>query len=466
MSTAVQGEHEVFRVIVLSPDGKDILVVPDRNRFGLPSVEIPRWQRMAENLADAVRNDWKEEVVCLFELNDLSGTYGPGVHYQIARHRGGVGVPRMLTKWVAVATLSKDSLTDVTDHSAIQQATLRCGKDGEASPAGPFTTLGWFEELRSWVEEIVEPLGFRLNGSFRQLNASPTFSLIRFETDGPALWFKAVGEPNQREFPITCELSRLFPRYVPIVLGKCPQWNGWLTREAVGKILSEAQENDLWEKAASSLAELQIDSIDHGTQILAAGARDLGVNRLSKMVGPFIETMTQLMDRQTKIPPAPLNRKELLLLGDRLQAALEAMETFGIPETLGHLDLNPGNIVASPDRCVFLDWAEAYIGNPFFTFQYLLEHLRRTAAGDSALEMSLVCSYREPWERVVGSTPIDDGLSLTPLLAVFAYAAGTELWRDEARMQDPATAGYLRSLARRMHSKANTLGERRSVCLR
>ena len=35
-------------------------------------------------------------------------------------------------------------------------------------------------------------------------------------------------------------------------------------------------------KAALALAELQIDSIHHGIQILAAGARDLSVNRLSK----------------------------------------------------------------------------------------------------------------------------------------------------------------------------------------
>ena len=466
MPTAVQGDHEVFRVIVLSADGKDILVVPDRNRVVLPSVEIPRWQRMAENLTEAVKADWGEEIVCLFELSESGGTHGTGIHYQAARHWDNVGVPKMPTKWFPVAALSKDSPIDVADHSAIQQATLRCGTDGETSPVGPFTTLGWFEDLRGWIEEVIEPLGFHLNSNFRQLNASPTFSLIRFETDGPALWFKAVGEPNQREFPITCELSRLFPRHVPIVLGTRRAWNGWLTREAVGKLLSDSQEDALWEKSASSLVELQIDSIDHGTQILAAGARDLGVNDLSKMVSPFIETMSQLMERQTKIPPAPLSHKELLFLGDRLQTALEALEALEIPETLGQLDLNPGNVVASPDRCVLLDRAEAYVGNPFFTFQYLVEHLRRTAAGNSAREVSLVSSYRETWERMVGSTAIDDGLSLTPLLAVFAYAAGTGLWRDEERMQVPATAGYLRSLARRMHREANSLGERRFVCLR
>jgi len=465
MVTAIQGGHEAFRIIVLGPDRKDILVVPDGDRFALPSVEIPRWQRVAENLSEAVKAGWGEEIVCLFELSELTGTHGTGIHYQVARHWGTAGGPKIPTKWVPVAALSKDSLTDVTDHSAIQQSIAQCGADGETSPEGPFTGLGWFDELREWIEEVIEPLGFHLNGRFRQLNASPSFSLIRFDTDGPALWFKAVGEPNQREFPITCELSRLFPRYVPVVLATRPEWNGWLTREAAGKLLSEAQEDTLWEKSTSSLADLQIDSIDHGAHILAAGARDLGVNVLSKMVGPFIETMMQLMERQIKTSPAPLNRKELLLLADRLQTALDALETLGIPETLGHLDLNPGNIVASLDRCLFLDWAEAYIGNPFFTFQYLLEHLRRTAAGDSPLEIGLVSSYRRPWERMVGSTAMDDALGLTPLLAAFAYAAGTELWHDEERIQDPATAGYLRSLARRMHREANSLSEGRSVCL-
>ena len=212
MATAIQGEHETYRVIVLSPDGKDILVVPDGGRFALPSVEIPRWQRVAENLTEAVKSGWGEEIVCLFELSELAGTHGTGIHYQVARHWGTAGVPKIPTKWMPVAALSKDLLTDVTDHSAIQQSIAQRSADGETSPGGPFTCLGWFDELREWVEEVIEPLGFHLNGRFRQLNASPTFSLIRFETNGPALWFKAVGKPNQKEFPITCVLSQIVSR--------------------------------------------------------------------------------------------------------------------------------------------------------------------------------------------------------------------------------------------------------------
>jgi hypothetical protein len=442
---------------VLSPDGKNILLVPEGDRFALPSVEIPRWQRVAENLTQSVKSDWGEEIVCLFELNDFPGTHGPGVHYQIARHWGTVGVSKIPTKWVPVAALSKGSLTDVADHSAIQQSIAQCGAGWKASPTGPFTGLAWFDDLREWVEEVIEPLGFHLNGRFRQLNASPAFTLIRFETDGPALWFKAVGEPNQREFPITCVLSRLFPGYVPCVVATRPDWNAWVVREAVGPLLSDVQEEALWDKTAAALAQLQIDSIGHGAQILGAGSRDLGMTVLSNMVDPFVESITALMERQTKIPPEPLSRTQLRFVGDHIQTALEALETLGIPEALGHLDLNPGNIVVSPEGGVFLDWAEAYVGNPFLTFQYLLEHLRRTMGVNSALERSLVSTYCSRWEAVVPRTAIEDALSIAPLLAAFAYAAGTEMFRDMGRLQDPQFAGYLRGLARRMNREAEVL---------
>jgi hypothetical protein len=35
-------------------------------------------------------------------------------------------------------------------------------------------------------------------------------------------------------------------------------------------------------------------------------------------------------------------------------------------------------------------------------------------------------------------------------LAIFAHAVSNDLWRDSRRMLEPDTAGYYRSLARRM----------------
>jgi len=66
---------------------------------------------------------------------------------------------------------------------------------------------------------------------------------------------------------------------------------------------------------------------------------------------------------------------------------------------------------------------------------------------------------------VVSPAAIADALAFAPLLAVFAYAAGNDVWNETQRLEEPATAGYLRSLARRMHREARELADRRTLCL-
>ena len=464
MASTEQNEHESYRVIVLSRGGTEVLLVPNGERHMLPCVEIPRWQRVAENLNAALRGNWGEEVVCLFEPQIEPRADGAVTRYQAAEHLCTRSNPKMPTRWVPVSALFQDSLIDACDYAAIKQVTAVCNGEMGGALAGPFSRLGWFCGLRDWIESVVEPMGFHVNGEFRQLNASPSFSLIRFETDGPALWFKAVGEPNQKEFAITCLLAKFFPKYLPRILRRRSDWNGWLSREAPGKLLSDVHGRVLWEQAAASLAKLQIQCVDRGSQILSVGARDLASGALCKLVQPYMNAVARLMERQTKVPPPILDRKDLSVLADLLQSAVDATEAIGIPETIGHLDLNPGNIVASESQCAFLDWAEAYVGNPLFSFEYLLEHARRTFGPDSGVEKTLTAVYCAQWDGMVSPAVIADALAFAPLLAVFAYAAGNDVWRQTEKLQEP-TAGYLRSLARRMHREANKLADRRPLCL-
>jgi hypothetical protein len=356
-------------------------------------------------------------------------------------------------------------LIEARDHAAIKQVVGACNGEIQATSTGPLAHLGWFNELRKWIDAVIEPMGFHVSGEFRQLTASPSFSLVRFETDAPPLWFKAVGEPNQREFAITLALAQLFPQYLPRILATRPDWNGWLSSEVQGNLLSEVQEQPLWEQTAVALARLQIQSIDRGSQILRAGPRDLGSVALSKLVQPFMDVVAQLMERQTKIPPPVLDRSDLSVLTDSLQRSLEAMEATRIPDTLGHLDLNPGNIIVSDNRCAFLDWAEAYVGNPLFSLEYLLQHADRAFRSDSAVRTRLVAAYCAQWDGVVPSAAIGNALVFAPLLAVFAYVAGTDAWQHPQRLQEPVVARYLCSLARRMRREANELADRRSACL-
>jgi hypothetical protein len=444
MESTQQSDRETYRVIVLGQGGNELLLAPAGDGFLLPSVEIPRWQRVAENMTVAIRNEWGQEAICLFNPDIAAPiTSANDRSYQVMECSGPAkSLPH--AEWVPVSSLSERTFVDSADHVAVQRSLAECDRYAATVALGPFARLGWFGELRRWIEEVVGPLGFHLTGSFSQLNASPSFSLVRFETSGPAVWFKAVGKPNLREFPITLAVARLLPQYLPPILAARPEWNGWLALEVEGLNLGETQDANHWKAAATALARLQIESIGKFGTLVDSGARDLGASALLKLVRPFLDAMGKLMGKQTKVPPPVLSRSELVLLGERLEEALSLSTDLGIPDALGHLDLNPGNVIVSEGRCAFLDWAEAYVGNPLFSFQYLVEHFRRMA--------------------LISPESMEEAVAVAPMLAVFAYAAASNAWADQASLQDHKFAGYLRSLTRRMHREANRLKDRSALC--
>jgi hypothetical protein len=465
MESTEQSDHETYRAIVLGQCGDELLMVPASDGYVLPIVEIPHWQRISENLAAAMRREWGHEVVCLLSPDaDVPSGCPNGSNYQVMESCGRVAKFSSGAKWVGITSLSAATFADPADYMAVRRSLSECTGHSDSAALGPFARLGWFRELQGWIEGVIGTLGFHLTGKFSQLNASPSFSLVRFETSGPAVWFKAVGKPNLREFPVTLELARLFPRHLPPILAARPEWNGWLALEVDGAILRETRDTQHWKAAAMALAKLQIESTGRSGLLIDSGARDLRVPALLKLVRPFLDAMGQLMEKQTKIPPSVLSRSEVVLLGERIEEALFLSADLQIPDSLGHLDLNPGNVIVSDGQCVFLDWAEGYVGNPLFSFQYLVEHFRRMADMDATAESGLTSAYAGEWQSLVSPENLEEALTLAPLLAVFAYAAANEAWSDQARIQDPKVAGYLRSLTRRMQREAKRLKERSPLC--
>jgi hypothetical protein len=450
-----QTEASDHRVILFASQVEELLVLPKQGRLRLPEVSIPTHQRIAEHLTASVYRDWSQHAVSLFGL-ETSSTDSE------ARYEVMESIDRQRSDAAGLRRVSLSSLRDYqfeqsTDAMAVARAIAECKEYAAGSKQGPFGRLGWFAELREWVRDQIRSAGLQLNGPFTQINASPTFSLVRFETNGPAVWFKAVGEPNLREYPITLALARYFPGFVPHIMAMRKDWNGWLAIEAEGAHPTESSDIRVWTKIAAALAELQISSVGRTLHLLETGCRDARLCTLSRLVEPFFEAMAELMERQTKESPPPLSRNQLFDLQSQLQDILSEAADSEIPNSIGHLDFNPGNNVVNHDRCVFLDWAEACVGHPFFTFQYLLEHLRRIRQEDHSWQHLMVSTYANSWQSFVSPRDISKALSVSPLLAVFAYAACGDAWRDPARGNCPEAGGHFRSLTRRMKRELDLL---------
>jgi hypothetical protein len=82
------------------------------------------------------------------------------------------------------------------------------------------------------------------------------------------------------------------------------------------------------------------------------------------------------------------------------------------------------------------------VGNPLFSLEYLVQHAAHAFGEGSDVRTKIIAAYCE-WEGMISHTAMADALTFAPLLAVFAYAAGTDGWRQPQQLHEPA-AGYLR----------------------
>jgi hypothetical protein len=184
-----------------------------------------------------------------------------------------------------------------------------------------------------------------------------------------------------------------------------------------------------------------------------------------ELVDPFLAGMAELMAAQEKQSPAPLANSELASLGEGLKEACSLLQGFGLPDTLGHIDFNPGNIFVSRDRCMFLDWAEGCVSNPLITFEYLREHIQRSGIQNPSADEQLIAAYLRPWTSFYAPEDLRRALAVSPLIAVFVHAIASDTWRSEESLRQPQLAGYLRSLTRRMYREAIHAAERSELCL-
>jgi aminoglycoside phosphotransferase (APT) family kinase protein len=182
-------------------------------------------------------------------------------------------------------------------------------------------------------------------------------------------------------------------------------------------------------------------------------------------VDPFLEKMEDLMARQPSKLPAPLSSAELRELGAHIKRICYRLEELEIPNSLGHCDLNPGNILSRDDhKTVFLDWAEAYVGQPFPTFEYLRLTFRKLFPASAWSQAHLEDSYLNPWGASTSPDCIRDALNLTPVLAALYAALAGDRWQDPEQIGDSNVAKWLRSLTRRIQREVQKCATSGAKC--
>jgi hypothetical protein len=447
---------ERWRLLIVGPSAEQILVRTGGPKFALPEITTPVAQRIAASLNRTVKRELGMLILALYEIPCARPACTGAVFYHAAVATGSrEDIPRG-TSWAALDFLRPDSFNRNEDFAAIDtlRSLLKENPDHQ-----PFLKPDCFHKVTLWVDECLASSFLRRTGPFEQLNASSTFSLMRFETSGPAVWFKAVGPPNTHEFPVTLALARTCPAYLPKMLATRADWNAWLAEEVSGPCLSEATNVLDWKRAAESLACLQALALGIVEEAMANRARDLRLCSLLPRVAPFFRFLKEAAANSADSERfADLDWYGLC---STITDTLTILDELGLPETIGHMDLNPRNIVCSDPFCVFLDWAEAFVGCPLFSLEYLVEHFRQAFSANPSLETQVRQAYLGCWQHKMDRTVFERAQTLSPLGALFGYASTLWASMTEQNTLEVPQRAYLLQLARKL---ARIAQEARAVC--
>lgn len=442
--------HDLYHVVLFNQTGSHVFLVQEPGGWSLPEIKVPKFTRILAEINEHLQANWNVTGTLLY-ANFSQSDSDTDLYVALEAPRD-CDCIRGLTK---LTVGNAAPLLEARQAGILESCCHRILD--QADKASPFARLGWIYDLEGWVQRVP---GVDKILSFVQLSGSPDTCLMRFETRSKTLWYKAVGQSDPREFSITRLLSVCHPDYLPPILAFDPTLNAWLM-ESGGASLTEDSEFEIWVTVARRLASLQIASLPHVREVSAVGCIDVRTSVLNELIDPFFDFIDSLMRQQVKNPPAPLTSSELREVADAARACLVEFGTLGIPDVIGHSDFNPGNILIADDRCVFIDWSAAHVGNPALTLGYLIAHFRKNCAAPSGQDYFLREAFREKWSSVVSQSVMRRAQELSPLVAVFASAVSDNSWRDPVRLRHPGVQGYLRSLARIMNREAHVLRQRR-----
>lgn len=268
-----------------------------------------------------------------------------------------------------------------------------------ADPGGPAATVRWataaLDRLGRPATEVAQRRTWNLSAIWR--------------LDGPhgPVWLKQVPGFFRHEAAVLRRLGTLTPGLVPTLLAADDDGRMLLDHvPGEDRYGAEAAERAA---IAADQHTLQVRALPLADDLVAAGVPDRRGAALARWIRAAL---------------AP-HHADAVLGG--LEARLAQVRGCGVPDTLVHGDLHPGNVRSDGEQRVIIDWGDSFVGHPAFDI------LTLTSGLPSDTSDALVAAWCARWRvEVPGCEPERAVALLRPVAALrsaavyAAFLAGIE----------------------------------------
>jgi hypothetical protein len=301
---------------------------------------------------------------------------------------------------------------------------------GDVPPQRPaWSRPGWRAELTRWLEAELGEV------ALEQAKLWGISTVVRVESARGERWFKASAPLPLfvNEAVVTEWLAARFPGYVPRPVA-VERERGWIVFEpfdVLGWRLPLDERRELFRR----FAELQLRTVGRAEELVAAGCLDRRLPVLGRQLDELLADRRALHRLETR------EVRALRRLAPRLHEAIGRLDALGLPPTLVHGDLHPGNAMRLDGEVAYFDWTDACVAHPFVDL-HSLQWER-----DEATRAAILDAYLDPWREVAADETLREAVALarvaTPLHHAVSYATIAASVEPASRSELDATHEFL-----------------------
>lgn len=311
------------------------------------------------------------------------------------------------------------------DDAEVVAEWLATDPDVTAAVDGRDWTLpGWFAEVRDWLARVLDEAGAGGVREVVQLRTWTFSCVLLVRTDTGDFYFKAVPESLRRECAVSAYLAGNFPGSVAPIVATWPERRWFLTRALRGRSLEDVGDVAAWERTAAAYGRLQRACVERVAELRELGCPTRGIDALPAAIEALAADVEALQPgRPEGLSAAEVER--LRAWAPELRRRCERLAACGLPLTLEHGDLWPGNVLVDDVTCAVIDWEDVAIGHPFFSLAPLTVGRRmfQPSLASSATTGRVEQAYLEPFAGLASPERLVEALRLAGPLGFIDMAA-------------------------------------------